>query len=116
MSHSARAPGPPTGTVARADTRTDTPTGSQSGTRGTTTSGPRRVDFDAWALTDDQFDGLVRRLTGPLTRLVRFDAWALTDGQFDELVHRLIDPLTRLLRTEFRLDRERVGALRDPRR
>ncbi|MFI0814964.1 hypothetical protein ACH4TX_05425 [Streptomyces sp. NPDC021098] len=47
---------------------------------------------------------------------VAFDARALTDGQFDELVHRLIGPLTRLLRTEFRLDRERIGKLRDPRR
>jgi hypothetical protein len=45
-----------------------------------------------------------------------FDARALTDGQFDELVHRLIGPLTRLLRAEFRHDRERIGKLRDPRR
>ncbi|MGW2326525.1 hypothetical protein ACWC5C_12245 [Streptomyces sp. NPDC001700] len=49
-------------------------------------------------------------------RTAEFDARALTDGQFDELVHRLIGPLTRLLRTEFRLDRERIGKLRDPRR
>ncbi|NBM20150.1 hypothetical protein GUY61_32300 [Streptomyces sp. GC420] len=44
-----------------------------------------------------------------------FDARSLTDGQLDELTHRLIGPLTRLLRTELRLDRERIGKLRDPR-
>ncbi|TYB44067.1 hypothetical protein [Actinomadura chibensis] len=33
----------------------------------------------------------------------------------DELARRLIGPLTRLLRAELRLDRERVGRLRDPR-
>jgi hypothetical protein len=45
-----------------------------------------------------------------------FDARELSDGQVDELTHRLIGPLTRLLRTELRLDRERIGRLRDPRR
>ncbi|MBP0461874.1 hypothetical protein, partial [Streptomyces montanisoli] len=45
-----------------------------------------------------------------------FEPTKLTDRQVDELLHRLIGPLTRLLRTEFRLDRERVGRLRDPRR
>jgi hypothetical protein len=45
-----------------------------------------------------------------------FDARALSDGQVDELTHRLIGPLTRLLRTELRLDRERIGRLRDTRR
>ena len=45
-----------------------------------------------------------------------FDARALSDGQVDELTHRLIGPLTRLLRTELRLDRERIGRLRDIRR
>ncbi|MEU2159229.1 extensin, partial [Streptomyces sp. NPDC019396] len=44
-----------------------------------------------------------------------FDARALTGAQIDELTHRLIGPLTRLLRTELRLDRERIGRLRDPR-
>ncbi|TYK51328.1 hypothetical protein [Actinomadura decatromicini] len=33
----------------------------------------------------------------------------------DELARRLIGPLTRLLRAELRMDRERVGRLRDPR-
>ncbi|MGW0464746.1 hypothetical protein ACWDX6_05620 [Streptomyces sp. NPDC003027] len=46
---------------------------------------------------------------------VDFDARALTGAQVDELTHRLIGPLTRLLRTELRLDRERIGRLRDPR-
>ncbi|MFD7705206.1 extensin [Streptomyces caelestis] len=44
-----------------------------------------------------------------------FDPRALTDGQIDELTHRLVGPLTRLLRTELRMDRERIGRLRDPR-
>ncbi|MFJ3696432.1 hypothetical protein ACIPW9_20205 [Streptomyces sp. NPDC090052] len=46
----------------------------------------------------------------------RFDARELSDGQVDELTHRLMGPLTRLLRTELRMDRERIGRLRDPRR
>ncbi|MEV7784019.1 extensin [Streptomyces sp. NPDC088106] len=45
----------------------------------------------------------------------QFDPRALTDGQIDELTHRLLGPLTRLLRTELRMDRERIGRLRDPR-
>ncbi|MFC5852921.1 extensin [Streptomyces chlorus] len=44
-----------------------------------------------------------------------FDPRTLTDAQLDELTHRLIGPLTRLLRTELRMDRERIGRLRDPR-
>ncbi|MFD7972205.1 hypothetical protein [Streptomyces clavifer] len=39
----------------------------------------------------------------------------LKEDQVAELVHRLIGPMTRLLRTELRLDRERIGKLRDPR-
>ncbi|MFJ9213900.1 hypothetical protein [Streptomyces sp. L-9-10] len=39
----------------------------------------------------------------------------LEEDQMAELVHRLIGPMTRLLRTELRLDRERIGKLRDPR-
>ncbi|MET9529858.1 hypothetical protein ABZY02_04700 [Streptomyces sp. NPDC006649] len=46
----------------------------------------------------------------------RFDARELSDGQVDELTHRLMGPITRLLRTELRMDRERIGKLRDPRR
>lgn len=57
-----------------------------------------------------------RTTTSTATQTAGFDARSLTEGQFDELVHRLIGPLTRLLRTEFRLDRERIGKLRDPRR
>ncbi|QLH23634.1 hypothetical protein [Streptomyces sp. Rer75] len=60
--------------------------------------------------------GKGKRTTTAATQIAAFDARTLTDGQFDELVHRLIGPLTRLLRTEFRLDRERIGKLRDPRR
>jgi len=32
----------------------------------------------------------------------------------DELARKLIGPLSRLLRAELRLDRERIGRLRDP--
>jgi hypothetical protein len=45
-----------------------------------------------------------------------FDPRDLTDFQLDELVHRIIGRVTRLIRTELRLDRERIGKLRDPRR
>ncbi|MDQ1037707.1 hypothetical protein QFZ75_004123 [Streptomyces sp. V3I8] len=46
----------------------------------------------------------------------QFDPRSLTDFQLDELTHRLIGRITRLIRTELRLDRERIGRLRDPRR
>ncbi|MFF4230398.1 extensin [Streptomyces sp. NPDC001820] len=45
-----------------------------------------------------------------------FDPRSLTDFQLDELTHKLIGRITRLIRTELRLDRERIGKLRDPRR
>ncbi|GGM03646.1 hypothetical protein GCM10010129_53870 [Streptomyces fumigatiscleroticus] len=44
-----------------------------------------------------------------------FNPRDLTDFQLDELTHRLTGRITRLLRTELRLDRERIGRLRDPR-
>ncbi|MFJ8630812.1 hypothetical protein [Streptomyces sp. NPDC093568] len=44
-----------------------------------------------------------------------FDPRSLTDFQLDDLTHRLVGRITRHLRTELRLDRERVGRLRDPR-
>ncbi|MFE2857773.1 extensin [Streptomyces lavendulae] len=44
-----------------------------------------------------------------------FDPRELTEFQLDELVHRIIDRVTRLVRTELRMDRERIGRLRDPR-
>ncbi|MDX2632016.1 extensin, partial [Streptomyces scabiei] len=44
-----------------------------------------------------------------------FDPRTLTDFQLDELTHKLIGRITRLVRTELRLDRERIGRLRDPR-
>ncbi|WP_371576784.1 extensin [Streptomyces sp. NBC_01314] len=45
----------------------------------------------------------------------QFDPRTLTDFQLDELTHKLIGRITRLVRTELRLDRERIGKLRDPR-
>ncbi|MGW6316630.1 hypothetical protein [Streptomyces sp. NPDC055099] len=45
-----------------------------------------------------------------------FDPKDLTDFQIDELVHLMIGRITRLVRTELRMDRERIGRLRDDRR
>ncbi|MGW0846128.1 extensin [Streptomyces sp. NPDC002787] len=45
----------------------------------------------------------------------QFDPRSLTDFQLDELTHKLVGRITRLVRTELRLDRERIGKLRDPR-
>jgi hypothetical protein len=39
-----------------------------------------------------------------------------SEREMDELARRLVGPISRLLRTELRLDRERVGRLRDTRR
>ncbi|MET7881598.1 hypothetical protein [Streptomyces avermitilis] len=47
---------------------------------------------------------------------VDFNPRALTPGQIDELTHKMAGPIVRLLRTELRLERERTGRLRDPRR
>jgi hypothetical protein len=47
---------------------------------------------------------------------VSFSVGELTSAQLDELAHRLIGRITRLLRAELRLDRERIGRLRDTRR
>ena len=55
-------------------------------------------------------------MTNHTDRMDLTDLTDLTGGQLDELTHRLIGPLTRLLRIELRLDRERTGRLRDPRR
>ncbi|WP_053133147.1 hypothetical protein [Streptomyces ambofaciens] len=44
-----------------------------------------------------------------------FDPRELSEFQLDELVHRIIGRVTRHVRTELRMDRERIGRLRDPR-
>ncbi|MBQ1101202.1 hypothetical protein KBY55_35465, partial [Streptomyces sp. b94] len=44
-----------------------------------------------------------------------FDPRELTEFQLDELVHRIVGRVTRHVRTELRMDRERIGRLRDPR-
>ncbi|QMU77666.1 hypothetical protein GXW83_20190 [Streptacidiphilus sp. PB12-B1b] len=36
------------------------------------------------------------------------------EPHLDELARRLVGPLSRLLRAELRLERERIGRLRDP--
>ncbi|MEU5346310.1 hypothetical protein AB0H18_36740 [Streptomyces sp. NPDC020766] len=71
--------------------------GSSSGTPATHDSGESRSESDPVAKG-------------------QFDPRSLTDFQLDELTHRLIGRITRLVRTELRLDRERIGKLRDPRR
>ncbi|MBB5107407.1 hypothetical protein [Streptomyces spectabilis] len=45
-----------------------------------------------------------------------FDPKHLSDFQVDELVHRMVGRITRLIRTELRMDRERIGRLRDDHR
>ncbi|MFD9794609.1 hypothetical protein ACFWXK_27100 [Streptomyces sp. NPDC059070] len=45
-----------------------------------------------------------------------FNPRELTEFQLDELVHRISGRITRHIRTELRLDRERIGRLRDTRR
>ncbi|WP_172385861.1 extensin [Streptomyces sp. MNP-20] len=45
-----------------------------------------------------------------------FDPKGLSDFQVDELVHRMVGRITRLIRTELRMDRERIGRLRDDHR
>ncbi|MFK8906986.1 hypothetical protein ACJA3G_08090, partial [Streptomyces sp. YS-3] len=44
------------------------------------------------------------------------DPRRLSEFQLDELVHRIIGRVTRQIRTELRMDRERIGRLRDSRR
>ncbi|GAA0587846.1 hypothetical protein [Streptomyces crystallinus] len=45
-----------------------------------------------------------------------FNPRELTEFQLDELVHQIIGRITRHIRTELRMDRERIGRLRDTRR
>ncbi|MFE5111331.1 hypothetical protein [Streptomyces sp. NPDC056663] len=51
----------------------------------------------------------------PRYAAVEFDAGKLEDHQLDELVHRIIGRIIRLIRIELRMDRERIGKLRDSR-
>ncbi|MET8286493.1 hypothetical protein ACGFWD_21605 [Streptomyces sp. NPDC048448] len=60
--------------------------------------------------------GVENEQAPPAYTPVDFNPRALTPGQIDELTHKLAGPITRLLRTELRLERERIGKLRDPRR
>ncbi|NJQ17213.1 extensin, partial [Streptomyces bohaiensis] len=43
----------------------------------------------------------------------RLDIDGLSDRELDQLARRLISRVTRLVRTELRMDRERIGRLRD---
>ncbi|MGW0792085.1 hypothetical protein ACWD04_28655 [Streptomyces sp. NPDC002911] len=60
-------------------------------------------------------EGEASRDRPPPSVTSQFKPRELKEDQMAELVHRMIGPMTRLLRTELRLDRERVGRLRDPR-
>jgi hypothetical protein len=106
------------------------PAPAASTTRPTNAAGPHAErenpppagGFDPRALTASQLDELAHRLIGRITGLLRpetvtklVDPRELTARQLDELTHRLIDRITRLLRAELRLDRERIGRLRDTR-
>ncbi|NJP68664.1 extensin, partial [Streptomyces sp. ventii] len=51
-----------------------------------------------------------RQTTGKQNRL---DVDGLSDRELDQLARRLISRVTRLVRTELRMDRERIGRLRD---
>jgi hypothetical protein len=94
--------------------RAPSPVRRSTGTQTSTTSSSAAAEFDVGKLTEFQVAALAERLAEPLFK--RFDPRRLTPGQMDELVHRVFGPLARLLRTEFRLDRERIGKLRDSRR
>ncbi|MFE9768357.1 extensin [Streptomyces sp. NPDC005808] len=86
------------------------PAASRSGT----------ADFRPRELDDRQIDELADRMAEPIGQRMdvtaKFDPRKLTSHQLDELTHRLIGRVTRLVRTELRMDRERIGKLRDPRR
>lgn len=56
---------------------------------------------------------VVARTASPETEST--DPLRLTEFQLDQLSHQLIGRVARLLRTELRLDRERIGRLRDSR-
>ncbi|MEW1720635.1 hypothetical protein [Streptomyces sp. NPDC093109] len=80
--------------------------GGRSGTRGSGGSAP---------LPTGNSSGGGHSVPRPRSVTSQFRPRELQEDQMTELVHRLVGPLTRLLRTELRLDRERIGKLRDPR-
>ncbi|WP_405583414.1 hypothetical protein [Streptomyces sp. NBC_01190] len=97
---------------------TGDPTGHRSG------GGGGNVRRNSWSAGDGRNGppSSARAATDPAAQrdsvpaVSGFDPRKLKDEQVDELTHKLIGPLTRMLRTELRLDRERIGRLRDPRR
>ena len=107
--------GPPLPTPATTTTAVSTVTAHGTSSRGPlaadSTSEPHKTPKTSKTLDEDE----------PLPEYIavpegKFDPRSLTDFQLDELTHRLIGRITRLIRTELRLDRERIGKLRDPRR
>ncbi|MGP3967253.1 hypothetical protein [Streptomyces sp. 6N223] len=94
------------------------PAASRPSTGGSARQSRQGVEPDAsppLELSEAQLEKLVKRLIPRLNR-VSFSVDELTGAQLDELAHRLIGRITRLLRAELRLDRERIGRLRDTRR
>ncbi|MFD3378420.1 MULTISPECIES: extensin [unclassified Streptomyces] len=99
--------GPPQPAAARTTTAVSAVSAHGTSSRGSSGSGSAS---DPPAAHDDE-------LPPEYTPVAKgqFDPRSLTDFQLDELTHRLIGRITRLVRTELRLDRERIGKLRDPR-
>ncbi|MFC8665003.1 hypothetical protein [Streptomyces sp. NPDC057199] len=101
--------GPPQPTPARTTTAVSTVSAHGTSSRGSSGSGSAS---DPPSTHDD---GELPPGYTPVAK-GQLDPRSLTDFQLDELTHRLIGRITRLVRTELRLDRERIGKLRDPRR
>ncbi|MGW2288320.1 extensin [Streptomyces phaeochromogenes] len=101
--------GPPQPTPARTTTAVSAVTAHGSSASGSA-SDPHKTDKTQKTPDPDELADYTPVAKG------QFDPRSLTDFQLDELTHRLIGRITRLVRTELRLDRERIGKLRDPRR
>lgn len=101
--------GPPQPTPARTTTAVSAVTAHGSSASGSA-SDPHKTDKTQKTPDPDELPDYTPVAKG------QFDPRSLTDFQLDELTHRLIGRITRLVRTELRLDRERIGKLRDPRR
>ncbi|MEV7870344.1 hypothetical protein AB0P17_30575 [Streptomyces sp. NPDC088124] len=120
-------PSPPRGSttvaVQRAPERGGRPAGSMS-PPGNTTAPAQRSSVQrapAHQVTvqrspDEDTSGKKSTDPEPPSVTSQFKPRELKEDQMAELVHRLIGPMTRMLRTELRVDRERIGKLRDPRR
>ncbi|WP_338320572.1 extensin [Streptomyces lonarensis] len=71
--------------------------------------GPRRLG----GLTPAGAGAALQPEPRPAADRSRLEIDRLTDRELDQLARRLISRVTRLVRTELRMDRERIGRLRD---